>query len=199
MANWSTAWVPSYPMAMELEFLTKVSPYESGAEQRRQKWSSPKYHFFLSFDVRAVATIDAIKDFFVARAGAYDSFNFPCFGQRIKGATLACAEGGASPDTITDSGSGFVLKGFDASHGVAIAGSGAGNDGFYGLQTVIAGTLTLDTAEDIVAESANASLIVYKTYVVRFNEDRFRQEWLVQTAAGLYLSGAKSLELIEVL
>lgn len=184
-------------MSMEPEFKTKVSDYESGAEQRKQKWTSPKYHFFLSFDVRAVATIDAIKDFFIARAGAYDTFNFPCFGQRIKGSGLACVN--SNPDTITDSGSGFVLKGFDASHGVAIAGSGQGNDGFYGLQTVAAGTLTLDNAETIAAESANSSLIVYKTYVVRFNEDRFRQEWLAQTAAGLYLSGVKSLELIEVL
>jgi len=192
MANWDIDWRPTFGFSFEPEYKTVVSVFDGGTEQRRQKWTRPRYHFQLSFDNRAYSLIDEIMVFFNACGGAYDPFNFPNYGQRIKGSRLACVN--SNPDTITDSSSEFVKRGFDTDHGIWIAGSGQSNDGNYGVQTVIAGTVTLDTVESIAAESANASLIIYKSYYVRFNEDSFRQEFLTDS-----ISGVRTLELIEVI
>lgn len=192
MADWTITWAPALGYAFEPEYKTLVSGFDSGAEQRRQKWTTPRYHFYLDFAAESYATIVEIMVFFNARAGGYGTFNFPNYGQRIKGTRLACVN--SNPDTITDSSSEFVKRGFDTTHDVWIAGSGQGNDDIKGVQTVAAGTLTLDNAETLTAESANASLIVYKNYVVRFNEDRFRQEFLTDS-----ISSVKSIELIEVI
>lgn len=57
----------------------------------------------------------------------------------------------ADPDTIADDGSEFLDKGFLAGDIAAVSGSGS-NDFDYGVKTAVAGTLTLETAETVVAE-----------------------------------------------
>ncbi len=192
MADWTVTWAPSFGFSFQPEYDTLVSSYEDGGEQRRRKRTRAKHRFFLSFDARANATIDAIVTFFKARYGSYSSFNFPNYGQRIKGATLACTND--NPDTITDSGSAFVTRGFNTDLDVWIAGSGQGNDGIYDVDGVAAGIITLDAGESLTAESANADLIVYPSYVVRFNADQFRQQFLTNE-----ISGVRTLELVEVI
>ena len=192
MANWTVTWKPSFGMNFQPEYNTLISPYEDGGEQRRKKRTRAKHRFFLSYDARENATIDAIAAFFNARYGAYDSFNFPNYQQRIKGATLACVD--SNPDTITDSGNGFVTRGFNSTLDVWIEGSGEGNDGVKDVASVAAGTITLAGGESLTAESANADLIIYPCYVVRFNEDRFRQEMLTNEHIAV-----STVELVEVI
>ncbi len=55
-------------------------------------------------------------------------------------------------DTITDSGSGFVTGGFVGKERIRVEGSGS-NDTDYRLNTVVAGTLTLETYETVKAEA----------------------------------------------
>lgn len=57
-----------------------------------------------------------------------------------------------NPDTITDSGEGFVTAGFEAGDKVTIEGSGSNNTS-YGIKIVAAGTLTLETHEEVIAET----------------------------------------------
>ena len=192
MADWDVTWKPGHGHSFQPEYDTLISPYEDGGEQRRRKRTRPKYRFFLSYNNRDNAVIDAIVAFFEARYGAYESFNYPNFGQRIKGTRLVCLN--TNPDTITDSSNEFVKRGFDTTLDVWIEGSGQGNDGIYDVDGVAAGTITLDAAEALTAESANAALIVYPCYVVRFNEDRFRQEFQTND-----YSAVRTVELIEVI
>lgn len=77
----------------------------------------------------------------------------------LTGTTIAFVEGGASADTITDAGNGFVTAGFYAGQEIVVSGS-ASNDGVYTIATVTAGTLTLITDDDLVAEGAGATVIV---------------------------------------
>ncbi len=77
----------------------------------------------------------------------------------LTGTTIAFVEGGASADTITDSGSGFVTAGFYAGQEIVISGS-ASNDGTYTIDTVVAGTITLIMDDDLVAEGVGATVIV---------------------------------------
>ena len=66
--------------------------------------------------------------------------------------TIAIVDGGASEDTITDSGSGFVTAGFVVGDTITIAGSAA-DDGTYTLTGVAAGTLSVATGS-FTGESA---------------------------------------------
>jgi len=177
---------------MQPEYNTQVTAYEDGGEQRRRKRTRAKHRFILSFPAKDYDVIDALVVFFNERYGAYESFNFPCYGQRIKGTGLACVDSG--PDTITDSNSTFVTRGFNTNLDVWIEGSGQGNDGVYDVDGVAAGTLTLAAAESLTAESSNSSLIVYPCYVVRFNADAFTAEFLTNN-----ISAVRTVELVEVI
>ena len=78
----------------------------------------------------------------------------------ITGTTIAFVDG--DPDTITDSGSGFVTAGFVA--GMPIIVSGAGESGnnttFHNIATVAAGTITLQAADELTAETAGESVTI---------------------------------------
>jgi len=171
MADWTETWKPQFSYRTAKQWDTLVSTFENGEEQRRSKRTVSRARFEVQFNGLALVTSDLIRAFYETQLGAYTAFAFPSYGESIKGSRLACVEGGASEDTITDSSSGFVLKGFDASHGIWIAGSGSTNDGNYGVKTVAAGTVTLDAGEDLADESANTALTVYKSYSVRFVND----------------------------
>jgi hypothetical protein len=71
----------------------------------------------------------------------------------IKANTLAFVD--SDPDTITDSGSGFVTTGFAAGDIIAVSGSSK-NDGIYTVATVVAGTITLIATDELTAEAAGS-------------------------------------------
>ena len=191
MADWTTSWKPSYGYQFGPEYDTLVTSFESGAEQRRQKRSTPRHTFVLSYDAaRSEATIQAIKEFHKARGGIYDEFNFPNYGEGIKG-TLTCAD--ANPDTIADSGGAFVTQGFVDTHDAILYGSGASNDGVKTVGAVAASLITLDVGQTLSGETGNASLTVYKAYPVRFASDKFTMK---HVAPGLWTC---TFELVEVL
>ena len=68
----------------------------------------------------------------------------------------------SDPDTITDTGGGFVTAGFVA--GMPITVSGAGESGnnttFHNIATVAAGTITLQSAASLTAELAGESVTI---------------------------------------
>ena len=67
--------------------------------------------------------------------------------------TIAFVDGGASDDTITDSGEGFVTAGFVVGDEITVEGT-TSNDGTYTLTGVAAGTLTLASGSLGGSESA---------------------------------------------
>lgn len=74
-------------------------------------------------------------------------------------ATIAFNENTPSNDTITDSGNAFLTSGFQAGDSINVAGS-TSNNGNYTIKTVVAGTITLNAADDLVAEVAGASVTI---------------------------------------
>lgn len=90
----------------------------------------------------------------------------------LAGATIAFNENGASSDTITDSGNGFVTAGFAAGDEIIISGS-ASNDGVYTIASVTAGTITLIDTDDLTAEVAGASVVVKWSKFGSWAEARF--------------------------
>ncbi len=76
---------------------------------------------------------------------------------KLKAATIAFVEGDPDADTITDSGSGFLVAGFQPGDQLTVAGS-VSNDGTYVVETVTAGTITLLAKEALTTETASATV-----------------------------------------
>lgn len=76
MAEFPTTPRPFYPVIIEPEWKTNISTFDSGKEQRRQKWDFPKYNVELRYDVLSSADIQSLWDFYMARKGAYEAFYF---------------------------------------------------------------------------------------------------------------------------
>jgi len=79
----------------------------------------------------------------------------------IKTDTIAFHENDTLDDTITDSNSGFIDAQFAAEDEITVDGS-TSNDGDYTIDTVVAGTITLDTGDDLVEESAGGMVTIIK-------------------------------------
>ena len=71
--------------------------------------------------------------------------------------TIGFSENTESPDTITDSASGFIAAGFQAGDTITVSGS-ASNDGTYTIASVVAGTITLVNRDDLTTEAAGATV-----------------------------------------
>ena len=67
----------------------------------------------------------------------------------------------SNPDTITDSGNGFLTAGFQAGDVITISGAtNAGNNNTFIIATVVAGTITLTAAAALTVEAAGASVTI---------------------------------------
>lgn len=82
------------------------------------------------------------------------------FTPTITAITIALNDNGASPDTITDSGNGFVTAGFKVGDLITVSGTPA-NDGNYTLTVVAAGTLTMATGSLSATEGAGANVTIF--------------------------------------
>ncbi len=79
----------------------------------------------------------------------------------INETTLAFVD--SDPDTITDSGDGFVAAGFVAGQVITVSGS-TSNDGTYTIATVAVGTLTLEANDSLTAEAAGDDVTITSTF-----------------------------------
>jgi len=75
----------------------------------------------------------------------------------ITGQTISFTDD--DPDTIADSGNAMLSSGFSAGDVVRVTGS-ASNDGWFTVESVAAGALTLVSTDEVTAESAGASVTV---------------------------------------
>ena len=77
----------------------------------------------------------------------------------ISGTTIAFVDSG--PDTITDSGNGFITAGFEAGQKITVSGAtNGGNNTDFTIATVAAGTLTLIATDALTAEGATAYVTI---------------------------------------
>lgn len=74
-----------------------------------------------------------------------------------RAATIAFKDNTNDPDTITDSGSGFLVAGFQAGDQITVSGS-TSNDGTYTIASVVAGTITLLARNELTTEVAGSTI-----------------------------------------
>lgn len=77
-------------------------------------------------------------------------------GTQYSASTIAFHDNGASPDTITDSASGFSFSSGDV---IRVTGS-ASNDGLYTVAEATSGTLTLSSSDELTDEAAGSSVTI---------------------------------------
>lgn len=82
------------------------------------------------------------------------------FTPTITATTIAFNDNGASPDTITDSGNGFITAGFKVGDLITVSGTPA-NDSDFTLTVVAAGTLTMATGSLSATEGAGANVTIF--------------------------------------
>jgi len=68
--------IESYLSNRSTEWRTEISTFEDGSEQRRSKWSAARREFNLRLNPWSDQKTQEIWDFFNARKGAYEGFNF---------------------------------------------------------------------------------------------------------------------------
>ena len=65
------------PFVEEIQFKTLVSEFDDlGEEQRKQKWLYPKRRVTLRYRLIAKSDAETLWEFYLARKGKYESFNF---------------------------------------------------------------------------------------------------------------------------
>lgn len=81
------------------------------------------------------------------------------FQGNITASTIAFVN--SNPDTITDSGNGFLTAGFRAGQKVKVSGAAnAGNNTTFTVRAVTAGTLTLISTDVVTVEAAGAAITI---------------------------------------
>lgn len=106
------------------------------------------------------------------------------FRPRIVAITISFAD--TDPDTILDSGGGFILAGFQDGATIAVTGS-TSNDGTYLIDTVTATVITLDSGETLTVEAAGDTVTILQAapgrQLLGFTnwESEFTQEALEST------------------
>lgn len=77
MAEYPASPAPNDPVSVTPIWKTNVTSLDSGKEQRRQKWSFPKYDVSLNYDlIIPQSNMQILWDFYMARKGAAEAFYF---------------------------------------------------------------------------------------------------------------------------
>ena len=114
-------------------------------------------------EIEAVAThegVDVIGQYIGDPAAIEHAFITDTNGS-ITASTIAFNDAG--PDTITDSGDGFVAAGFVAGQVITVTGD-SDNNGTYIIATVAVGTITLIATDALSDEVAGDSVTINSTY-----------------------------------
>lgn len=73
---WSSDWHPQYVFSYGPSYKTAISDFDSGKEQRRQKWTSPRHRFHLVYNAITKTQADLMVAEFDTNKGAYTSFSW---------------------------------------------------------------------------------------------------------------------------
>lgn len=68
--------MPDFVYEEGVESSTIITEFENGVEQRRSKWGRVKRKFKLVFKNRTKSEFEDVRDFFINKLGAYQSFTW---------------------------------------------------------------------------------------------------------------------------
>lgn len=184
-------WRPSNAVVGET-FRTLVTEFETGAEQRRNKWDSSRMGMRMTFE-RATLTIDEVADmwrFYRSKRGMYEPFLVPTYAEitRLTSGYLASVGSttlvmGQTRDFCTDLRSHFPRFYVE---------NNAGDYDFFHVASVIGGTTVIVSALGV--NSYPAESVVYPVIRARFAEDLYGVDHLAAllTSVGVAFTEVRS-------
>ncbi len=101
--------LPIYPVVITPRWDTLTRPFDSGAEQRRQKSLFPVFDVSLRYAALSDSDIQTLFDFYMARKGAFESFYF--FDPRVSTGLMSTSYDALYVDTGDGSTDVFDLPG----------------------------------------------------------------------------------------
>jgi hypothetical protein len=76
MAEYPSTPRPNYPLVITPVFLTLVSEVDTGQEQRKSMKTFPTFDVNLQYNRTRIADFQTIWNFYIARKGAFEAFDF---------------------------------------------------------------------------------------------------------------------------
>jgi hypothetical protein len=184
-------WRPSNAIVGET-FRTLISEFESGAEQRRNKWDTSRMSVRMTFE-RATLTIDEVADmwrFYRSKRGMYEPFLLPTYAEitRLTNGYLASTHGltltvGQTRDFCTDLRSHFPRFYVENNNG---------DYDFFHVAAVPTGATVTVSAMGV--NSYSAEDVVYPVIKARFAEDLYGVDHLAAllTTVGVTFTEVRS-------
>ena len=143
----------------DMVFGTAASALISSSTMQRWKLVSElngTFEFIDNFPFDGLITFD----FTVTSSGGTVNFRFKwvkSISATITASTIAFVD--SNPDTITDSGNGFLTAGFKAEDTIIVSGSASNNINAT-IASVVAGTITLVASDALTVEAAGATVTI---------------------------------------
>lgn len=104
---------PSFPVELNYKQKVLIEDYDSGVEQRKLKWANPLRLWTLKAEALTQSEYDSLKDFWLARKGAFDVFSFlpPKNQDRlVKAISVGTGDGVTTQFTISGGGSAYYYR-----------------------------------------------------------------------------------------
>ncbi len=117
------------------------------------------YHRFVKRSTGAEYLLAFTKAHIYHWNSSNKAFDLKWTNHNITASTIAFNDNGASPDTITDTGNGFVTAGFVVGDKITITGD-SDNNGDYTIAEVVGGTLTLIATDELTTEGLGDSVTI---------------------------------------
>ena len=176
-------------MNESIHFRTLVTPFESGKEQRRAKWSTPRRSFSLTYNGRRYDRMQELWTFYKNRQGAYDTFYF----ENPNDSPISLS-GDETLGTGNGSNKNFTLDRYPVHSGDCILVSATSGDLTEGVDYTVnytTGAITFSSApanNDVIKATS-----YHFYYICRFAKDDMSRELF---SYQLYNTG---LEVLQVL
>ncbi len=188
---------PSFVVELQLVRNVLITEFDSGQEQRKEKWAGTKRRYRLKTEAMNAAELESMRDFYEVRGGPFDVFIFlPPFNLDRLEKAVACGTGTGSQTVFNIQNSATPRR-----YMKVFTGAGTRN------QAYVAGTPTAATfANDdtnkkstITFGTAPANLAAITADVDRYIIGRFDKNEFTLALEHYAIGSAPEYEIVEVL
>lgn len=188
---------PSFVVELQLVRNVLITEFDSGTEQRKEKWAGAKRRYRLKTEAMNAAELELMRDFYEARGGPFDIFSFlPPFNLDRLEKAVACGTGNGSTTVFNIQNSATPRR-----YMRVYTGTGTRNQA-YKDGTPASATFANDDSNKkstVTFSPAPANGVVITADVDRYIIGRFEKNEFTLALEHYAIGSAPEYELVEVL
>lgn len=188
---------PSFVVELQLIRNVLVTEFDSGQEQRKEKWAGAKRSYRLKTEAMNAAELESLRDFYEARGGPFDTFIFlPPFNLDRLEKAVACGTGNGSTTVFNIQNSATPRRYFKL-----FTGAGTRNQAYKDAAPAAA-TFANDDGNKkstVTFSVAPANGVVITADVDRYIVGRFGKSEFTLALEHYAIGSAPEYEIVEVL